>query len=201
MEDVFRLRLRIRPLFNWKISGAVLPIIWGAGLAMALGGVTYTNHTFVLFGVWGVLFWLTTDRSFALRRVMQKCRGRHNRILFLESRRRYLTWELKGISVFVLISVTSMVAATHYLKTHEQEDTFDKLTVAVTFLPGAESNPLQSRFTFHNGGHVGLSTHRLVCYSAMAVGNFGLTTSSGPSMMVDGHAVIGYDVMDEITNQ
>ena len=52
----------LRPFFQWQFSGVFIPLFFGVALAFALDGDFILAHVFlVLFTVWSICYWLSSD--------------------------------------------------------------------------------------------------------------------------------------------
>jgi hypothetical protein len=190
------LRVHTRPLLHWKYSSVFIPLFFATGITMALANQFVMAYVFfLLFGSWSIAYWLTSDWLDKKSKSLKARTTRRNPELFQAESRKYRAYAW-GVSLSLALIAAGFTWWTVSIKhKYERDDVFQHLTVSHSLQPGTEDDPMHSMFSVANGGSIALSKHWIVCYTNLAVGNGGRSgIVKSPSVIIDGHAVIGDDV-------
>ena len=166
---------KARIFFHWKYSGVIIPTLWGTGVAMSVvDKVTWAYVCFILFGLWSVCYWLTSDtiinkKRSLMTRSIRRCRNTvqqvHNFLL--------LKWGILGIIVVFTVGCLVFTKLEQY--SHEREDAFRNIVIEYS-MRGGKSDPRDTLFTVtNNSGQILTGRHRVVCNAKfIAVGDNGI---------------------------
>jgi hypothetical protein len=93
----------MRPLLHWKYSGVFIPLFFATGIAMALANKFLMAHVFfLLFGLWSVASWLTSDGLARKRKALTKGAVRGNTGVLRAESRKYCAYK-SGVSLLLAI--------------------------------------------------------------------------------------------------
>ena len=166
-----QIRRELRSTFHWKYSGAFIPLFFATGVAMALASRFAMAYTFfILFGVWGIGYWLTSDFLRKKLAHMQKRETRRNRDRYNSELVRYRAWQLTVVVAVVLLTVGFM-GWTRSIKNEsvfaslkqQRDDAFDHLSVEPTDLPLGPGGQQEIELSVVDGGHADMDNHTVEC--------------------------------------
>jgi hypothetical protein len=148
------IRAALRPVFHWAYSGVFIPLFFGLGVTLALANRFAMAYAFfVLFAVWGIAYWLTSDWLGKKRSWLTVEEGKKARF--------YFYYEIGGTLGIIALAV-GFIWWTYSIKEQfEQDDVFQKLSV-IAYLPPAE-DVFSSSFTVTNGGGNAIAEHQIYC--------------------------------------
>jgi hypothetical protein len=164
------LRTLLRPAFHWRYSGAFIPLFFATGIGMALANkFAMAYGFFALFGLWSLLYWLTSDTLADKRRELHTRAVRKDPDLLVSKLRQYLIYEWGGCLVIATIAASFLWWTYATKQQMERDDARDHL---YSVPPNEDLDPMYTIFTIANGSGQTISRrHQIACLTNAAMGN------------------------------
>jgi hypothetical protein len=194
------IRRGLRLIFHWKYSGAFIPLFFATGVAMALASRFAMAYAFfVLFGVWSLGYWLTSDFLRKKDASLRKRETRRNPERHKKELAGYRIWQITIVVAVVLLTAGFMGWTrniqndiTLALLKQQRDDVYDKLSVQANVIL-TEDNAQRVEVSIVNNAHSDIAAHTVGCaiYSMWNYRQVGFDRGMALSPMITAEGLLG----------